>query len=234
MGRRHHSGSRLLPAVLPGSLAAVSADGEVSLFRARQRRVTATRVGGDVVVVHDPLAAERLESLGYSDREIAQIGATLDLFDYANQKYLILATAVAASLVDDRALGSSPSSDARDRLPRSPVSQFEPIPVMVEEHHANADLRALYDDIKLTLNLPFVNSDYKAMARWPTYLEAAWAELKPRLCEPPCDVLQAGARRVTQPPSDPRSVPCVCGGTHTCAIPERDARSVRCWSPRDR
>jgi halocarboxylic acid dehydrogenase DehI len=128
---------------------------------------------------------KKLEAFGYSDREIAQIEATLDLFDYGNQKYLILATAVAASLVDDRALGTSPSSDARDRLPRSPISQIAPIPVMVEEHHADADLRALYDDIKVTLNLPFVNSDYKALARWPSYLKLAWDELKPRLSEPP-------------------------------------------------
>jgi hypothetical protein len=132
-----------------------------------------------------PSQRKRLEAFGYSDREIAQIGATLDLFDYGNQKYLILATAVAASLGDDRALGTSPSSDARDRLPRSPISQLEPIPVMVEEHHADADLRALYGDIKVTLNLPFVNSDYKAMARWPSYLKLAWDELKPRLSEPP-------------------------------------------------
>jgi hypothetical protein len=34
------------------------------------------------------------------------------------------------------------------------------------------------------LELPFVNSDYKAMARWPSYLRLAWEALKPRLAEP--------------------------------------------------
>ena len=42
---------------------------------------------------------KRLEALGYSDRGVAQICGTLDLFDYGNQKYLLLAMAVAASLV---------------------------------------------------------------------------------------------------------------------------------------
>lgn len=55
---------------------------------------------------------------------------------------------------------------------------------MLEEHHAFGDLRLLYGDIKTTVNLPFVNSDYKAMARWPSYLKHAWESLKPRLGEP--------------------------------------------------
>jgi hypothetical protein len=45
-------------------------------------------------------------------------------------------------------------------------------------------LRALYGDIKATVNLPFVNSDYKAMARWPSYLQQAWTSLKPKIAEP--------------------------------------------------
>lgn len=139
---------------------------------------------------------QRLEVLKYSASEVAQISAMLDLFDYGNQKYLILATAVAASLVEDRGLGTSPTGDPRDRLPRSPVSQIEPIPVMVEEHHAFGDLRALYQDIKVTLDLPFVNSDYKAMARWPSYLRLAWDDLKPQLGEPAYASLRQSVHRL--------------------------------------
>jgi hypothetical protein len=127
---------------------------------------------------------KRLEALGYSDREISQIAATLDLFDYGNPKYLVLATAVTVSLVDDRALGTAPTTDPRDFLPRAPISQSEPIPVMIEQHHAGADLRALYDDIKAHVELPFVNSDYKAMARWPSYLKLTWDEWKARIADP--------------------------------------------------
>jgi hypothetical protein len=50
---------------------------------------------------------------------------------------------------------------------------------MVEEHHALGGLRDTYEDIKSTLSLPFVNSDYKAMGRWPSYLALSWQDLKP-------------------------------------------------------
>ena len=32
-----------------------------------------------------------------------------------------------------------------------------------------------------TLDLPFVNTDYRALARWPSYLELAWSDLRPVL-----------------------------------------------------
>jgi len=37
---------------------------------------------------------------------------------------------------------------------------------------------ALYTDIRDTLGLPFVNTDYRAFARWPSYFSAAWPDLK--------------------------------------------------------
>jgi hypothetical protein len=36
----------------------------------------------------------------------------------------------------------------------------------------------MYDDIKATLGLPFVNTDYRALARWPSYFHRAWVDLK--------------------------------------------------------
>ena len=124
-----------------------------------------------------------LEAAGYADQEIVQIMQMLDLFDHGNPKYLILATAIRASLVEGRRLGPTKLNDLVPEL-SVPISQVGGLPVMVEEHHTFGDLRLLYNDIKTTLNLPFVNSDYKAMARWPTYLKQAWELLKPRLSEP--------------------------------------------------
>lgn len=123
--------------------------------------------------------SQRLAALGYSDRELADIRATLDIFDYGNPKYLVLATAVKESLCRARRLGGRKGANRRDGMPRSPIYQTGPVPVMVEEHHALGGLQAVYEDIKATLELPFVNSDYKAMARWPSYLELAWGDLKP-------------------------------------------------------
>ena len=51
----------------------------------------------------------------------------------------------------------------------------------MERHHADAETLAVYDDVQATLGLPFVNTDYRALARWPTYFETAWADLKPHI-----------------------------------------------------
>lgn len=50
--------------------------------------------------------------------------------------------------------------------------------LLMEAHHADAPTRALYDDIKTILGLPFVNTDYRAFARWPSYFHRAWVDLK--------------------------------------------------------
>jgi Halocarboxylic acid dehydrogenase DehI. len=127
--------------------------------------------------------ADELREIGYSERELAQIDAVLDIFDYGNPKYLIFATVIKEGLLTGRSFGGS-AKQARDSLPRSPICQIDPIPVMVEEHHARGVLSDVYADIKRTLQLPFINSDYKAMARWPSYLEQAWAALKPCIDTP--------------------------------------------------
>lgn len=132
-----------------------------------------------------PQAAPRLQQLGYSAAELAQIRAILDIFDYGNPKYLIFATAIQRSLCEDRRLGGAQPIAPRDLLPRSPIYQLDPIPVMIEEHHALGGLQAVYDNIKKKLDLPFVNSDYKAMGRWPSYLQLAWQGLEPHIDSAP-------------------------------------------------
>lgn len=125
----------------------------------------------------------RLRALGYSERELAQIAETLHVFNAGNPPYLVLATAIKESLCFGRALGGTPTGPD-DLLPRAPTGSTGPLPVMVEPHHAGSDVLAVYSSIKTTLNLPFVNSDYKAMARWPSYLQLAWGDLSPRVGSP--------------------------------------------------
>lgn len=36
----------------------------------------------------------------------------------------------------------------------------------------------VYQDIKQTLGVPIVNSDYQALARWPGFFLAAWSDIK--------------------------------------------------------
>lgn len=55
----------------------------------------------------------------------------------------------------------------------------------------------MFDDVKRRLGLPFLNTDYRALARWPSYFAMAWADLGPRIGggdhEPACAVYQARA-----------------------------------------
>ncbi len=41
--------------------------------------------------------------------------------------------------------------------------------LLMEPHHLDEPTRAVYEDIKNILQLPFVNTDYRAFARWPSY-----------------------------------------------------------------
>jgi len=49
---------------------------------------------------------------------------------------------------------------------------------MVDDDEASEAVKMLYADIKATLGLPLVNSDYRAMALWPDYLTLAWRDIK--------------------------------------------------------
>ncbi|MGQ0752106.1 MAG: hypothetical protein ACT4PS_16360 [Betaproteobacteria bacterium] len=50
---------------------------------------------------------------------------------------------------------------------------------MVDEALEEPRLRDLFEDIKRTLSLSSINSDYRTLALWPDYLAAAWRALKP-------------------------------------------------------
>ncbi len=117
---------------------------------------------------------ERLAQAGYAGREIEQIRAMVEVFSHGNFPYLLIATLVRLLLEgeDMNGAGEAPRFEAR----HGPDVQ---VPfVLMEYHHADAPTRALYDDVKSTLGLPFVNTDYRAFARWPSYFALAWGDLK--------------------------------------------------------
>ena len=56
--------------------------------------------------------------------------------------------------------------------------------VLIETHHADRDTQAVFDDVKSTRGLPFVNTDYRALSRWPSYFDLAWGDLRAHLKTP--------------------------------------------------
>lgn len=122
----------------------------------------------------------RLSDHGYGEREIAQIRSVIELFSHGNFAYLLLATIVRLLLEGGHMRRGGASRPFRGRH----AAQVPPPLVLMEAHHADAPTRAIYEDVKRTLGLPFVNTDYRALARWPSYFSLAWADLKTAVAAP--------------------------------------------------
>ena len=125
----------------------------------------------------------KLTTLGYAPREIDDIRQMIEVFNHGNQPYLIMATLARYLLA-----GGEMSEIGDAPLFKGQHAPDYTVPfVMMEAHHADAETRLVYEDIKTVLGLPFVNTDYRALARWPSYWQAAWADLRPRLVAPETD-----------------------------------------------
>ena len=117
---------------------------------------------------------ERITTEGYAPREIDAIRQVNTVFSHGNQLYLLIAT-IARHLLEIGDMGGS--GDAEPFKGRHAPDTTVPF-MLMEYHHADEPTRAVYDDIKATLKLPFVNTDYRAFARWPSYFALAWNDLR--------------------------------------------------------
>ena len=126
-----------------------------------------------------PLAAP-LDAMGYDVHERDTIRALIEIFSHGNMPYLLIATA-ARLLLEGEALSTAREAPA---FAGRHGPEAGGALTLVESHHADAALRALYADIRETLGLPFVNTDYRALARWPSYFDLAWDDLKGRITTP--------------------------------------------------
>lgn len=120
---------------------------------------------------------DRLAGIGYAPREIENIRGMIEVFSHGNQAYVLLATASrylleAGDMAGDTDPDKAPSHDERH------APEVEVPFVLMEPHHADAPTHQVYEDIKQVLGLPFVNTDYRALARWPSYWAVAWADLR--------------------------------------------------------
>ena len=117
---------------------------------------------------------EPLQAMGYAPREIDAIRQMNTVFSHGNQLYVLIAT-VARHLLEIGDMQGTPNTDTFEGR-HAPDIQ---VPFMLmEPHHADEPTQAVYEDIKTTLQLPFVNTDYRAFARWPSYFALAWRDLR--------------------------------------------------------
>lgn len=115
-----------------------------------------------------------LREMGYAPREIEGIRRMNDVFSHGNQPYVVIAAIARHLLEGSEMAGGAEAEPFEGRHAPGIEVPF----LLMEPHHADAPTRAVYEDIKATLGLPFVNTDYRAFARWPSYFALAWADLR--------------------------------------------------------
>lgn len=128
----------------------------------------------EVTELSPPPIPQRLTDAGYAPREIAGIQECVEVFSHGNQPYLVTAM-IARLLLEGQEMGNTGSADPFTGRHAPDVA----VPfVLMEAHHADTPTRQVFDDVKSVLGLPFVNTDYRAFARWPSYWAAAWSDLR--------------------------------------------------------
>lgn len=104
----------------------------------------------------------------------------IDAFEFGNPQVLLqqlmLVEAFASELP---AHAERPEFELPDAPFVSPSPYRLPEVQLVEEAAAPENVRRVYADIQATLGIALVNTDYQALAKWPDFLERAWAEVKP-------------------------------------------------------
>ena len=131
----------------------------------------------EIAKLDPPPIGDRLGRIGYTPREIEKIRQTVEVFSHGNQPYVVLATLTRFLLEAGDMAGTTDPEMAPPYTPRHAPAFDLPL-VLMEPHHADQPTRDIYEDVKRVLNLPFVNTDYRALARWPSYWAMAWGDLR--------------------------------------------------------
>jgi hypothetical protein len=134
-----------------------------------------------------PDLCARLEESRFSAGARQELTATMDMFHYKNPLMLLLFSA------QMQALEGPVGKEHATRKPAThPV--YRERPVLVEEENASSTVRHRYDEIRRVLELPYVNAEYEAMARFPDFLNVYWELLRGLLHSPLYQECQYGIR----------------------------------------
>ena len=129
-------------------------------------------------------AVVRFYTPSYGKRDIAAmnldpfaIRETVDAFHAGNPKLLLAAMALRRAFEEGSVGGAGGAQQPPPESAQEARAEHATL-LMVDEAGTSDEVRRLYADIKATLRLPLVNSDYRAMAVWPAYLAQAWGDIK--------------------------------------------------------
>lgn len=116
-----------------------------------------------------------LKAIGYSNYEIKQIDQVNHVFTEGNMPYLIMAS-LARIFIEGGEIINNKSFSKYNKV----ICKKENL-LLMEFHHADIYLKSVYKSVKANLGLPFLNTDYRAFARWPSYFILSWKNLLPIL-----------------------------------------------------
>ena len=125
-----------------------------------------------------PLIEPQLEHAGYDLDEIDEIRGQVDIFHYIDAK-LLMAVEVLCQAVNGGAGGvGKGNARAEQRLPRGVPHDMDMIEFVPED--ADGALAKTFKAIRAHLDLGTVPDEYRALGRWPKYLEIAWTDARRR------------------------------------------------------
>ncbi len=124
-----------------------------------------------------PDLTARIAGLGVSKDERQEIDELIELFQYVNPLLLLLEAAQLHAF-------DAPVGQPGQTTPAAPHPTFPVAPVQISEEAATPAVRKLYADIKHALDLPFVGTTFRALARWPEFLRVYWEAMFPILQSP--------------------------------------------------
>ncbi len=143
-------------------------------FEASSDRIRAR--GAQSAALLTPVRTHPHVMLGESQR--FQIQRALKLYHYVNPKLLLLTSALRISLHGET-IGRSDANTSNTPL----IARGVPAAMYPMEYAADPPdderLGVVFEDIKRTLSLPALHSEYRTLALWPEYLLSAWQRVKP-------------------------------------------------------
>ncbi|MBZ4411474.1 halocarboxylic acid dehydrogenase DehI family protein [Myxococcus sp. XM-1-1-1] len=149
----------------------------------------------DTTVAWDELGAWEAAKLGPSQR--FHVRGVLELYETMLPRVTLMVAAVRLALEGQR-VGRGESPGVGERLERGAPSRMAAME-WVAEKPTEPGVKAVFADIVKTVGPPGVPGEYRALACWPGYLEAAWRRLKPRIgdasYQQAAEVLRESARR---------------------------------------
>jgi hypothetical protein len=117
-----------------------------------------------------------MTGLKFSEGAREELTEVTDMFLYTDPLMLLITVTLIQAL--EGPVGAAVEAKRAEH----PV--FTRRPVMVDEEAAPNIIKQIYEDMKRTIDMPVVNSDFRALARWPDFLRALWNTLKPMLDSP--------------------------------------------------